>query len=106
MRGGLLATGVLVILACGAASAVAYSSRVEDKCEGDYNNYCSQYSPDSSQTRTCMERHRRQLSSGCVRALMDDGHSSGEHSDKHTSKKQKSKKQSSKKQSPKKHSDD
>ncbi len=55
------------------SGAEAYSKKVKDACAGDYQNFCSQYAPDSSQLRRCFESNRKSLSRYCVNALVDAG---------------------------------
>jgi hypothetical protein len=54
-------------------STSAQADRVRNACSGDYHRFCSQYSPNSSQMRACMQANGRSLSSGCVNALVDAG---------------------------------
>ncbi|HPG88471.1 MAG TPA: hypothetical protein PLD46_02375 [Hyphomicrobium sp.] len=56
-----------------ATEASAVSKVVEKACAGDYQNYCSQYVPNSPQARRCFESNRKVLSQWCVRALVDAG---------------------------------
>ena len=37
-------------------AADAYSSKVKDACAGDYQNFCAQYMPDSTELRRCFDR--------------------------------------------------
>lgn len=53
--------------------ANASSLRVKLACAGDYYANCSQFSPDSQQTRQCMRAVGVGLSKGCVSALVADG---------------------------------
>jgi hypothetical protein len=55
------------------ASAESYSSRVRNACTGDAQRLCPKQKLGSSEMRYCMEARARSLSSGCVRALEDDG---------------------------------
>lgn len=61
------------ILAAAAGHALAYSQKVEDACAGDYQNFCAQYLPDSTELRRCFESNRKGLSKTCVNALVDAG---------------------------------
>lgn len=61
------------ILAVATGGALAYSQKVEDACAGDYQNFCSQYLPDSTELRRCFESNRKGLSKICVNALVDAG---------------------------------
>ena len=54
-------------------SSVAQADRVRDACSSDYFRFCSQYKPESTQTRACMRANGRSLSSGCISALVDAG---------------------------------
>lgn len=54
-------------------STSAQADRVRNACSGDYHRFCSQYSPNSSQMRACMQANGRSLSSGCINALVDAG---------------------------------
>jgi hypothetical protein len=54
-------------------AANAYSAKVKDACAGDYQNFCSQYLPDSTELRRCFESNRKSLSHICVTALIDAG---------------------------------
>ena len=69
---------VSVVLAAGTAlfagaAAAAYNAKVRQACAGDYQNFCSQYSPDSTELRRCMEINRKGLTHTCVTALIDAG---------------------------------
>ena len=55
------------------AGAEAATKRVRNACAGDYDAYCSQYAPDSTQTSRCFESNRKHLSKECIRALVDAG---------------------------------
>lgn len=54
-------------------AADAAGKRVRKACEGDYDTFCSQYDPASSQVQRCFESNRKNLSKGCIRALVDAG---------------------------------
>jgi hypothetical protein len=56
-----------------AASASAYSSKVEDACRDDYFRHCSSYPVNSAALRLCMESKSNSLSQTCIRALIDSG---------------------------------
>ncbi len=67
-----------VVLAAGTAlfagaAMAAYTAKVRQACAGDYQNYCSQYSPDSAELRRCIEANRKGLTQTCVTALIDAG---------------------------------
>lgn len=68
-----IAFGVVVTMALTATSSSAYSKAVEKACAGDYQNFCSQYVPNSPQVRRCFESNRKGLSQWCIRALVDAG---------------------------------
>jgi len=53
--------------------ADAYSAKVRQSCAGDYQNFCSQYAPDSAELRRCFESNRKGLTRICVTALVDAG---------------------------------
>lgn len=57
----------------GAAQAIDYDKRVKKACAYDYQEYCSQYEPDSTQLRRCFESNRRGLSHYCITALIAAG---------------------------------
>lgn len=63
--------------ACGAfilaTPAMAYSAKVRNACAGDYQNFCAQYAPNSTELRRCFESNRKGLSRICVTALVDAG---------------------------------
>lgn len=68
----------LAMLAAGLASltgtgAEAYSKKVKDACAGDYQNFCAQYAPDTSELRRCFESNRKGLTKICITALVDAG---------------------------------
>lgn len=67
----LALAGALSLAAAGSASA--YSSAVRKACAGDYQNFCSQYVPESAQARRCFESNRKSLSKYCVSALVKAG---------------------------------
>lgn len=54
-------------------TTAAQADRVRNACSGDYHRFCSQYRPDSSQMRACMQANGRSLSNGCISALVDAG---------------------------------
>ena len=56
-----------------ATTAEAYNDQVTRTCTDDYLAYCKQHHPDSTETRYCMEAHRKELSKQCVQALIDAG---------------------------------
>lgn len=56
-----------------ASNAFAVSLRVKLACASDYYAHCSAYSPDSPQVRSCMRAVGRNLSKGCISALVAAG---------------------------------
>ena len=67
-----------VVLAAGtalfaSAAFAAYTAKVRQACAGDYQSFCSQYSPDSAELRRCFESNRKGLTHFCVTALIDAG---------------------------------
>jgi hypothetical protein len=56
-----------------ATPAGAYSQKVTKACATDYQNFCSQYEPDSTELRRCFESNRKGLTHDCVSALIDAG---------------------------------
>lgn len=73
MRNSLIALGIVASVAVSSTEAFAVSKAVEKACAGDYQNYCSQYVPNSPQVRRCFESNRKGLSQWCIRALVDAG---------------------------------
>lgn len=63
----------VAVLTMTVSAAEAYSQKVKDACAGDYQNFCSQYAPDSTQLRRCFESNRKSLSRYCINALVDAG---------------------------------
>jgi hypothetical protein len=55
------------------APAMAYSAKVRNACAGDYQNFCAQYAPNSTELRRCFESNRKGLTRTCVTALVDAG---------------------------------
>lgn len=66
-----VATVGFVIGAAGDANAL--SKKIRNACGFDYQDFCSQYDPNSSAVRRCFESNRKSLSKGCIRALVDAG---------------------------------
>ena len=62
-----------LIAASSVTSAFAVDKAIRKACVGDYDSYCSQYAPGSAQVSRCFESNRRNLSKGCIRALVDAG---------------------------------
>lgn len=68
-----MAAAAAVLATVAAGDAHAFSKRVKKACGFDYQDFCSQYDPNSSAVRRCFESNRKSLSKGCVRALVDAG---------------------------------
>lgn len=73
MRQIAITMAVGAVVALTATAAFAYSKKVEADCAGDYQNFCAQYAPGTSQLRSCFESNRKGLSDICIRALVDAG---------------------------------
>ena len=74
LDGALMSFAVMAGSALFASTAAdAYSSKVNDACAGDYQNFCAQYMPDSTELRRCFESNRKGLSRICVSALINAG---------------------------------
>jgi hypothetical protein len=56
-----------------APAMAAFSAKVRKACSGDYETFCSQYPPDSTEVRRCFESNRKALTYQCVTALVDAG---------------------------------
>jgi hypothetical protein len=69
----LLTSLILAAATLTASNAFAVSLRVKLACAGDYYAHCSAYSPDSPQVRSCMRAVGRNLSKGCISALVAAG---------------------------------
>jgi hypothetical protein len=54
-------------------AALALSDKVRRDCAGDYQNFCSQYAPETAQLRSCFESNRKNLTKTCITALVDAG---------------------------------
>jgi hypothetical protein len=73
-EGALMSCAVMATSALFAGTAAdAYSSKVKDACAGDYQNFCAQYVPDSTELRRCFESNRKGLSRICISALVNAG---------------------------------
>lgn len=68
-----LALAVGGLMTAGSGDAFAFSKKVRNACGFDYQDFCSQYDPNSSAVRRCFESNRKSLSKGCIRALVDAG---------------------------------
>ncbi len=60
-------------LAVSVNEASATSLAVKMACASDYYAHCSQYTPDSPGVRKCMRAVGRNLSQGCISALVAAG---------------------------------
>ena len=69
----LIAVAGLGLVAVSASQAGAVSAQVRNACADDYLSHCSQFDPESAQTRRCMRAVGYKLSKGCVDALVDAG---------------------------------
>ena len=58
-------------------AAEAVSLRVKLACSRDYFAFCSQYSSESPEVRTCMRSAGERLSPRCLNALIAEGEVSG-----------------------------
>lgn len=73
-EGALMSCAVMAASALFASTAAdAYSSKVKHACAGDYQNFCAQYVPDSTELRRCFESNRKGLSRICISALVNAG---------------------------------
>lgn len=50
-----------------------FSARVRTSCKGDYNRFCPGYNLYSHELRRCMQAAGKNISRGCIRALVDAG---------------------------------
>jgi hypothetical protein len=69
----LAATLALGTLAVSANQASATSLAVKMACASDYYAHCSQHTPDSPGVRKCMRSVGKNLSKGCIGALVAAG---------------------------------
>jgi hypothetical protein len=71
--------GLIAALAAAAAvvvplsSAGAVNGQVRSACAGDYLTHCSNFAPNSAETRRCMRAVGSSLSEGCINALVVSG---------------------------------
>ena len=72
-RGALAAAVAFGAALLPATQAGAVSAKVRYACASDYLANCSQYAPNSPQTRACMRKVGYRLSKGCVNALVAAG---------------------------------
>jgi hypothetical protein len=68
-----LAAAVALGTLAASTQAGAVSLAVKMACASDYYAHCSQFAPDSPQTRQCMRSVGRNLSPGCLSALVAAG---------------------------------
>jgi hypothetical protein len=72
----ILASAVCVGLASTMSNALATRSvpdSVKVACSGDYKRFCNSYKVGTTKLDQCMRANGKQLSSVCVRALVDNG---------------------------------
>ena len=69
----ILASAVTVGVLVMSSQAGAVSLSVKLACASDYHAHCSQHSPDSPGVRKCMRAVGRNLSQGCLSALVTAG---------------------------------
>jgi hypothetical protein len=72
-RHALIAVAGLGLVVVTASQAGAVSAAVRNACAGDYLSNCSQFEPESTETRKCMRSVGYKLSKGCVDALVAAG---------------------------------
>jgi hypothetical protein len=72
-RHALIAVAGLGMAILMASQAGAVTAQVRNACAGDYLSNCSQFEPESSQTRRCMRAVGYKLSKGCIDALVAAG---------------------------------
>jgi hypothetical protein len=73
IRSILAATLALATFAASAHQASAASLAVKMACASDYYAHCSQHDPDSPGVRKCMRAVGKNLSKGCIGALVAAG---------------------------------
>lgn len=64
---------ILVLSLVGPTAALAYSTKVEDRCRDDYFRLCPTYPLHSASLRLCMESKHKQITRPCINALIDEG---------------------------------
>jgi len=72
-RAGALLGCVAILGFVGLAQAAPISPLVQRECREDYRVYCKDYGLDTAALRNCMDRAGRNLSQGCVSALIKAG---------------------------------
>jgi hypothetical protein len=74
LQSNLAVTALMAAFAAlSATGAQAYSAKVKKACAGDYQTFCSQYIPESTEARRCFESNRKGLTRICISALVDAG---------------------------------
>ena len=68
-----LAALVSALAVFNVTEAAAFTEKVRKACAGDYQNYCAQYAPETSELRSCFESNRKGLTKICINALVDAG---------------------------------
>ncbi|WP_439543811.1 hypothetical protein [Hyphomicrobium sp.] len=69
----ILASAVTLSVLVMSSQAGAVSLSVKLACSSDYYAHCSQFTPDSPGVRKCMRSVGRNLSQGCIGALVAAG---------------------------------
>lgn len=75
----LIAWGMFIVVAffgfhlATVTEAGAVSLRVKLACRDDYFTHCSMFSPGSTETRQCMRKIGKNLSTRCLAALVEAG---------------------------------
>jgi hypothetical protein len=70
---GLIAALAAAALVVPLSPAGAVSGQVRSACAGDYLAHCSNFDPESAETRRCMRAVGSKLSPGCINALVVSG---------------------------------
>ena len=79
----LLIASALILGGTGVANAQAVNITplMENECQWDYHNFCSQYAIGSELLDICFKQNGPKLSKGCVEALIAAGDTSQEYVD-------------------------
>lgn len=72
LRAAVVVASIAAALIAG-GRAEAYTAKVENACRADYFSHCPGYPVGSASLRLCMESKSKQLSSGCIDALIKAG---------------------------------
>jgi len=72
-RAALVAAVALISGIATITPASAINPQVRNACANDYLSNCSQFRPDSAETRRCMRSVGHRLSKGCITALVSAG---------------------------------